>query len=210
MIVAGEEAVSRPKHEAPGASSDEDTRLRDALVLRQFLDHNCTQLTFHGLWTLYNLDSGLYAFIRNSHLSVLHKYHPAGAPPSLWTLVTDSNLVPEPSIIWESLEDVDGAASRFVDRDLRPSSTSGGDFAGDISDHHPGTQVADLLLAQQLQAHEDELALQLERAQISDRRGITSNQDEPAPSMVQQPDPTLQKPHAYPAPEKRKKECMIM
>jgi len=104
MIVAGEEAVSRPKHEAPGASSDEDTRLRDALVLRQFLDHNCTQLTFHGLWTLYNLDSGLYAFIRNSHLSVLHKYHPAGAPPSLWTLVTDSNLVPEPSIIWESLE----------------------------------------------------------------------------------------------------------
>jgi hypothetical protein len=67
-----------------------------------------------------------------------------------------------------------------------------------------------LLLAQQLQAQEDELALQLERAQISDRRGITSNQDEPAPSMVQQPDPTLQKPHAYPAPEKRKKECMIM
>jgi hypothetical protein len=39
--------------------------------------------------------------------------------------------------------DVDGAASRFVDRDLRPSSTSGGDFAGDISDHHPGTQVAE-------------------------------------------------------------------
>ena len=73
-----------------------------------------------------------------------------------------------------------------------------------------------LLLAQQLQAHEDELALQLERAQISDRRGIASNQDYPhasdgpAPSMAQQPDPTSQKPHMYPAPGKRKKECMIM
>jgi hypothetical protein len=75
-----------------------------ALVLRQFLDHNCTQLTFHGLWTLYSLEYGLYAFIRNSHLSVLYKYQPADAPPSLWTLVTDSNLVPEPSIVWESLE----------------------------------------------------------------------------------------------------------
>ena len=75
-----------------------------ALVLRQFLDHNCTQLTFQGLWMLYSLDGGLYAFIRNSHLSVLHNYHAADAPPSLWTLVTDSNLVPEPSIVWESLE----------------------------------------------------------------------------------------------------------
>jgi len=75
-----------------------------------------------------------------------------------------------------------------------------------------------LLLAQQLQAHEDELALQLERAQISDRRGISSNQysphasDEPAPSppRAQQPDSTSQKPHMYPATGKQKKECMIM
>lgn len=168
MIVAGEEAsAARNPTSSPNEAQDADAHLRDglslthvcsttsthtfiALVLRQFLEQNSTQLTFHGLWSLYALDKGLYALIRNSHLSVLHKYHPAGSEPSLWTLVTDSNLVPEPSIVWESLEgrlnsyisanlvsnpsilalDVDGAASRFVDSDLFPSSTLGGDFAG--------------------------------------------------------------------------------
>jgi hypothetical protein len=75
-----------------------------------------------------------------------------------------------------------------------------------------------LLLAQQLQAQEDELALQLERAQISDRRNTpSSDQNPPDPngdrvslrSIVQQPDPTSQKPKLYPSSE-RKKDCIIM
>ncbi|KAF8311701.1 DUF544-domain-containing protein [Clavulina sp. PMI_390] len=136
MIVAGEEASeaqisTKAPDDAIGSSPpapDEDTHLRDGLVLRQFLEQNPTQLTFHGLWSLFSLSDGLYAFIRNSHLSVLYKCQ----NPQLWMLVTDSNLVPEPSIVWESIEDVDGADSRFVDSHFFPSSTIGGDYSGYI------------------------------------------------------------------------------
>ncbi len=44
--------------------------------------------------------------------------------------MTDSNFSREPEVVWESLEDVDGSSSRFVNGDLVFSSTAGGDFAG--------------------------------------------------------------------------------
>jgi hypothetical protein len=70
--------------------------------------------------------------------------HPAGsshlipAPPSqpsqatdsnsLFLLVTDNGLIREPSVVWETLRDVDGQTSSFVDSDFRPSRPRGGDY----------------------------------------------------------------------------------
>lgn len=83
--------------------------IHTAYIIRHFLENNSTQLTYHGLFSLCALDPGLYAFIRNSHLSVLYVRHgldkgPDGDGPSLWTLVTDSNFATEPNVVWESLE----------------------------------------------------------------------------------------------------------
>jgi len=157
----------------------DSTTLRDALLIQQFLEMNSTQLTYHGLFTLFtSLDEGLYPFFRNSHLSVLYKYHSPDGSPSLWTLVTDSNFAKEPAVVWESLEDVDGGASRFVDGNFLASSTAGGDFAGRSAEQAlqdterkklPETLHSDFALAQHLQAEEEALAHSAERLNITPR-----------------------------------------
>ncbi|KAF8313508.1 uncharacterized protein EI90DRAFT_3136671 [Cantharellus anzutake] len=160
LIVAGEESPQNTDH-----NTDNDTHYRDAVVIRQFLESNSTQLTYYGLFSLLDIDSGLYAFIRNSHLSVLLRYTGPDSESSLWTLVTDSNFSREPEVVWESLGDVDGSSSRFVNGDLILSSTAGGDFAGTTTEKVlQGTEAVgnanydiDLALAIQLQAEENEL-----------------------------------------------------
>ena len=124
MVVAGEEVLSTIK---PGEDSGvaSDAKYQDgefwankvvaclyflkttlALAIRQFLEANSTQLTYHGLFSLSALKPGLYALIRNSHLSVLFVHVSVSGEPSLWTLVTDSNFVSEPAVVWESLEGI--------------------------------------------------------------------------------------------------------
>lgn len=100
-----------------------------AYIIRNFLENNSSQLTYSGLFTLSNsLNPGLYAFFRNSHLSVLLKHYSAEHP--LYTLVTDSTFAREEAVVWETLEDVDGSASTFVDASFVKSSTAGGDYSG--------------------------------------------------------------------------------
>lgn len=48
----------------------------------------------------------------------------------LYTLVTDSTFAREDAVVWETLEDVDGSASMFVDAAFVRSSTAGGDYSG--------------------------------------------------------------------------------
>jgi hypothetical protein len=100
----------------------------------------------------------LVCFFRGSHLSVLYKrplYHTSdriSAEPvagssnafefhdtssMLYTLVTDRVFLREPSVVWESLVDVDGQSSSFFDSQFRRSSPAGGDFAGQT-----GEQIA--------------------------------------------------------------------
>jgi ubiquitin carboxyl-terminal hydrolase MINDY-1/2 len=55
----------------------------------------------------------------------------------LYTLVTDRVFLREPSVVWESLVDVDGQSSSFFDSQFRRSSPAGGDFAGQT-----GEQIA--------------------------------------------------------------------
>ena len=54
-----------------------------------------------------------------------------GLGPELFTLVTDSSLVHEGDIVWESLGDVDGGGSEFYDARLRRARVKeGGDWVG--------------------------------------------------------------------------------
>jgi len=174
LIVAGEETIRSGDADR---SEEGDMRYRDAIAIRNFLESNSTQLTYHGLFSLLNIEPGLYAFIRNSHLSVLLRYTGPDSESSLWTLVTDSNFSREPAVVWESLEDVDGSSSRFVNGDLVVSDTAGGDFAGTTAERvlkemtGAGDDIShnsDLKLAIQLQAEEDELTRYAERLALED------------------------------------------
>ena len=52
----------------------------------------------------------------------------------LYTLVTDRVFLREPSIVWESLVDVDGQSSSFYDSFMAPSTPAGGDVAGQTAE----------------------------------------------------------------------------
>ena len=72
---------------------------------------------------------------RGSHLSVLYKRQLPGEESStLYTLVTDRVFLRETSVVWESLEDVDGQSSTFRDSAMLKSSPAGGDWAGHTSE----------------------------------------------------------------------------
>jgi hypothetical protein len=106
------------------------------MLIRRWLDSTATQLTYPGLFSLSaDLPPGsLSALFRNSHLSVLYR-RPDDAESqqtsaTLFTLVTDNGFVHEPSVVWESLEDVDGSESSFLDANLRKARFGlGGDWA---------------------------------------------------------------------------------
>ena len=114
-------------------SHDQVYKSSSAIAIRQFLESNSSQLTYFGLFNLTTtLEHGLYAFFRNSHLSVLYKSASADEP--LYTLVTDSVFAREPAVVWETLEDIDGSASTFVDSSFLRASVAGGDFSGQTAD----------------------------------------------------------------------------
>ncbi|GAA5834794.1 hypothetical protein JCM9279_007108 [Rhodotorula babjevae] len=155
--------------------------VRRAYLINTFLSTTSTQLTYPGLSALCTSPSllppsGLAALFRNSHLSVLYRRPTlpstsssaaAGPGPELFTLVTDAAFAREEGIVWESLEDVDGAECAFFDAALRRSSVRGGDWVGsggsgggrasrDERVRQEGPHdAADVALAQQLQAEED-------------------------------------------------------
>ena len=161
-------------------SSAQSEIVRKASIIHAFLNTSSTQLTYHGLLLLSTqLGPGsLAALFRNSHLSTIYR-RPAApdsrspAGPQLFTLVTDSAFVHEPEIVWESLEDVDGAGADFFDAALRPARLPRGDFVRRRAD--PQADEADdgsAALARQLQREEEEAASRrrLEREQWEQRQ----------------------------------------
>ncbi|KAK4050307.1 hypothetical protein OIV83_003628 [Microbotryomycetes sp. JL201] len=119
---------------------EQEDIVRQAHVVQKFLSSSQTQLTYHGLFLLSSqlAPSSLSALFRNSHLSVLYRRLATPTPhntpqlgtegPVLFTLVTDATFVHEPSVVWESLEDVEGALSDFYDGALRKTSVRGGEY----------------------------------------------------------------------------------
>ncbi|KAJ7841548.1 hypothetical protein B0H13DRAFT_2099686 [Mycena leptocephala] len=155
---------------------EERSKIEDAMAIREFLDSTQSQLTYHGLFHLATTlpPGSLVALFRNSHLSVLHK-STSPSDTSLYSLVTDHVFLHEGSVVWERLEDVDGGSSTFVDSNFIRASPAGGDYAGQTAEdalrqaeieagmfipHDPG----DHLLAQQIQAEEDNHAQMLRDA----------------------------------------------
>ncbi|KAJ3782689.1 hypothetical protein GGU10DRAFT_275013 [Lentinula aff. detonsa] len=157
---------------SPVYSDEERAKIENATSIRRFLDNTQSQLTYHGLFHLASTTKpgSLMALFRNLHLSVLYK-RDTPDDSSLYSLVTDYVFSNEPSIVWERIEDVQGSMSTFVDSSFVKSSPAGGDFAGETAEDalraaereqgefYP-SDPADLALAQQLQAEEQEHARQ--------------------------------------------------
>ena len=89
---------------------------REALLMREFLDANISQLTFHGLASLLEdvPDRSLSVFFRNNHFNALLRYDNA-----LFILVTDQGYLYEPDVVWEYLCDV-GGDTQLVGWNLKP------------------------------------------------------------------------------------------
>ncbi|QRW18264.1 carnitine O-acetyltransferase [Rhizoctonia solani] len=156
------------KTDVDAPANDEHRRMiEEAFLVRDFLEANPTQLTYHGLESLFSAMHAreLVCLFRNSHLGVLYKRVDENGHESLWTLVTDANFANEGAIAWESLCDIDGAGSVFVDSRFRPANTAGGDYAGHTADQilreqaqveALANEASDFEIAQQLQAEEEE------------------------------------------------------
>ncbi|VDK73344.1 unnamed protein product [Gongylonema pulchrum] len=80
-------------------------------LLRNFLDLNASQLTPQGIAELLSdLDNdGIAVLFRNNHFQTLSKHEDL-----LYVLVTDMGFLGESSVVWETLDSVDGS-STFVD-----------------------------------------------------------------------------------------------
>ncbi|KAG8737414.1 hypothetical protein FRC10_008193 [Ceratobasidium sp. 414] len=179
-------------------TAEERQMIEDAFLVRDFLEANPTQLTYHGLESLF---SGMHprelvCLFRNSHLGVLYKRVDERGHESLWTLVTDANFANEGAIAWESLCDVDGSGSVFVDSRFRPASTAGGDYAGHTADQALREQAqvealameaSDFEIARRLQAEEEEHERQ--RLEVEEREqrqhGVNARQPVYAPQHQQ-------------------------
>ncbi|GIZ47962.1 hypothetical protein CKM354_001103700 [Cercospora kikuchii] len=106
------------KQQTEGLSFQEQQLLEDITTIKSFLSNWPTQLTDHGLDCIsQSLDSGQIAILfRNDHFSTLYKEPRHGA---LMTLVTDQGYGSHAEIVWESLVDVNGAASEHFSGDFR-------------------------------------------------------------------------------------------
>ncbi|KAK5986861.1 hypothetical protein GCK32_007988, partial [Trichostrongylus colubriformis] len=97
----------------------------------------------------------------------------------LYLLVSDSGYVNEPSIVWESFNNVDGSsiffASDFTIGSPRTSS------ATNVSPGPPCSTDVDFLLAQEMQACEEELARQ-ESERAAREKAAVQNQHSPSPT----------------------------
>ncbi|SPO48790.1 uncharacterized protein PSANT_06481 [Moesziomyces antarcticus] len=206
--LASETSVANGKRpERRGWTEEHYAIVRQALALQTFLDNTSTQLTYNGLFVLaQEVAAGEpVALFRNSHLSVLYKRLPnegldaadgsgaaTPAPPTLFTLATDSSFLLEDEIVWESLVDVDGASSEFYDGKFRKSTLRQGDYVGRDADVLGGAgglggeglhanEDADYALAMQIyQNDQDRIARQQQRRRGRQSQGGYSSRSRPS------------------------------
>lgn len=102
----------------PQLDFQQQQMLDDIRTIKHFLSNWPTQLTEYGLEAISNsLQPGQIAILfRNDHFSTVYKEPRGGA---LMTLVTDTGYSAHEEIVWESLVDVNGAASEMFSGDFR-------------------------------------------------------------------------------------------
>ena len=112
------ESELEDKLRSDSLSPTEQQTLQDIQTINHFLTTWPTQLTDHGLKTVVSsLRPGQFAILfRNDHFSTVYKDPRNGA---LMTLVTDAGYSSHDEIVWESLVDVNGAASEMFSGDFR-------------------------------------------------------------------------------------------
>lgn len=98
------------------ASTDPDIMAK-VLISEDFLERTASQLTHHGLMELKcNIkDNEIGILFRNNHFLTIFKRE-----SEIYTLVTDHGYLTEDNIIWETLDNIDGAG-RFFDSSFQTS-----------------------------------------------------------------------------------------
>ncbi|KAI8098506.1 uncharacterized protein BX664DRAFT_318881 [Halteromyces radiatus] len=132
-----------------------ETRIHDGLVASTYLQDTATQLTYYGIELLMDTlpQNTLCVLFRNNHFSTLYK-HPI--TNRLYTLVTDSGLVSESQVIWETLGDVDQGTSEFVNSQfIQPLSTRPSSSARQEQENRE-TADLDYAIALSLQQHQQD------------------------------------------------------
>lgn len=95
-----------------------------------------------------------------------------GTENKLYTLVTDGALAEEADVVWETLQDVDGGGSAFLNDNFKPSGTIGGDYVGasTVYANETLTDEQRLTLRAQDEGWDDEtLAYEMSRVQNNAR-----------------------------------------
>ncbi|KAL4859491.1 Ubiquitin carboxyl-terminal hydrolase MINDY-1 [Chlorella vulgaris] len=169
-----------------GASegSPGESAVRDALLVQQFLDSSPSQLTYHGL-------AALHEGLRPNQLAVFFRCHFntvfRGPGDQLFILATDEGFQFEADVVWEALDSVDGD-TQLVDAEFRPfrphasqqaaqdrqaaaQDAEWAEVAAAAAASGGDTHDADMALAMQLQAEEEErVQLEQQRRQQAQAR----------------------------------------
>ncbi|RNA13937.1 FAM63A isoform X1 [Brachionus plicatilis] len=119
------------------------------LLAEDFLKSTASQLTYYGLSALHSIlkPHELSILFRNNHFSTIYKHSKNNR---LFTLVTDSGYLNHDDIVWETLDNIEGAG-HFCDSDFKFSEAVSN--APDSSRQNPHEN--DYLLALSLQQQEE-------------------------------------------------------
>eukprot|EP00093_Oithona_nana_P011652 11652.XXX_554360_552142_1 [CDS] Oithona nana genome sequencing. len=95
-------------------NSSDSTLVSQSLVAHNFLEESASQLTYHGLCELVTMmkENELAIFFRNNHFSTIYKHK-----DEIFLLVTDQGFLKENSVVWETLNSIDGDG-QFVDSEF--------------------------------------------------------------------------------------------
>uniref|UniRef100_A0A7S1CUI2 MINDY deubiquitinase domain-containing protein n=1 Tax=Picochlorum oklahomense TaxID=249345 RepID=A0A7S1CUI2_9CHLO len=147
--------------ESISMATKRDEDVKAALLAKDFLEGNPSQLTVYGLACLVDgLREGQFAvFFRNNHFNVMLKHENC-----LYLLVTDQGYQNESDIVWEKLTTVDGdtefvgwnfeSFKPHVDGARETSNLEALEFASSAVDH-VDQENADYSIALQMQQEED-------------------------------------------------------
>ena len=116
-------------------NSTDSTLVSQSLVAHNFLEESASQLTYHGLCELVTMmkENELAIFFRNNHFSTIYKHKNVRFSllfffdilhffildfrQEIFLLVTDQGFLKENSVVWETLNSIDGDG-QFVDTEF--------------------------------------------------------------------------------------------
>lgn len=165
--VASRDSMDTPRRklsssvESTSMASKRDEDVKAALLAKDFLEGNSSQLTVYGLACLVDQlrEGQLAVFFRNNHFNVILKHENC-----LYLLVTDQGYQAESDIVWEKLTTVDGdtefvgwnfeSFKPHVDGAHETSKVDSFEFATSAVDH-VDQENADYSIALQMQQEED-------------------------------------------------------